>query len=43
MLARVWTSLHDKLDWHLCLRRLLLQLGPWEPKEMQLAAGFLQR
>ena len=43
MLVCVWMSLHDKLHWHLCLRRLLLQLGPGEPKEMQLAAGFLQR
>ena len=43
MLVCVWMSLHGKLHWHICLRRRLLLLGPWQPKEMQLAAGFLQR
>ena len=43
MLVCVWMSLHDKLHWHLCLRRLLLQLGPAEPKEMPLAADLLHR
>ena len=32
-----------ELHWHLCLRRLLLQLGPSQPKEMPLAADFLHR
>lgn len=43
MLVRMWMSLHDKLHWHLCLRRLLLQLGPSQPKEMSLAAEFLHK
>jgi hypothetical protein len=43
MLVRMWMSLHDKLHWHLFLRRLLLQLGPSQPKEMPLAADFLHR
>ena len=43
MLVHVWMSLHDKLHWHLFLRRLLLQLGPSQPKEMSLAAEFLHK
>ena len=43
MLVRVWISLHEKLHWPICLRRLLLQLGPSQPKEMPLAADFLHR
>ena len=43
ILVRVWMSLHEKLHWPICLRRLLLQLGPSQPKEMPLAADFLHR